>query len=109
MSASGDLRSACARALELSQQMLRAAENAEWDNVTALEAQRAQVLAAAFPTAEATAFDAASAEILRQVLRLNEEIQARAASARDECGATLEQLRKGRQAVAGYTQVLAVR
>ena len=86
------------RALQLSQQMLAAAQAQAWDTVTALDAERDPLLLGAH------APDATTRAQLAQILACNRELEAQVARARDVVAAHWQRENARLQAVAAYTQ-----
>ncbi|MEW9572820.1 flagellar protein FliT [Rhodanobacter sp. Si-c] len=71
------------RALEVSNAMLAAAREGQWDSLPRMEVERAPLLRAGHPR------DERSRELLEQLLARNEEMLDLAARARDEVADTL--------------------
>ena len=86
------------RALQLSQQMLVAAQARAWDTVTALDVERDPLLR------DAHAPDATTRAQLAQILACNREIGAQVAHARDAVAVQWQRENTRLQAVAAYTQ-----
>lgn len=87
-----------ARALQLSRQMLAAAQAQAWDTVTALDAEREPLLLGAH------APDAATRTQLAQILACNRELATQVARARDAVARQWQRENTRRQAVAAYAQ-----
>ncbi len=86
------------RALQLSQQMLAAAQIQVWDIVAALNDQRDPLLLGAHAPDDATRAQ------LAQILECNRELGALVALARDEAASQCQRERARGQAVAAYAQ-----
>lgn len=87
-----------ARALQLSQQMLLAAEACEWTTLSALDAERDPLLLGAH------APDAATRNQLAQILACNREVAAHVARARAAAAASWQREHARDQAIAAYGQ-----
>ena len=87
------------RALQLSQQMLTAAQAQAWETVTALEVERDPLLHDAF------APDATTREQLAQILACNHQLEVHVARARDAVAVEWQRDNLGLQAITAYTQV----
>jgi hypothetical protein len=86
------------RALQLSQQMLAAAQAQAWDTVSALEAERDPLLLGAH------APDATTRAQLAQILACNRELQLQVARGRDAAAMQWQRENLRLQAVAAYAQ-----
>ncbi len=86
------------RALQLSQQMLAAAQAQAWETVTALDAERDPLLL------DAHAPDATTRNQLAQILACNRELEAQVALARDDVAVQWQHENMRVQAIAAYTQ-----
>jgi hypothetical protein len=89
---------ALTRALQLSRQMLAAAQAQAWDTVSALDAERDPLLLGAH------APDATTRAQLAQILACNRELEARVAHARDVVAVHWQRENSRLQAVAAYAQ-----
>lgn len=84
------------RALDVSQRMLAASEQAEWDNVQALQEQLQQALDAAGPATETTR------HAFERLATNQRRIGQRAASARDALNLEMGRHRYSRRALDAY-------
>lgn len=87
-----------ARALQLSQRMLLAAQAMEWVTLSALEAEREPLLLGAH------APDAATRSQLAQILACNRELESHVARARDAAAANWAREHARDRAIAAYAQ-----
>jgi hypothetical protein len=87
-----------ARALQLSQHMLAAAQAQAWDTVAALELEREPLLLGAL------APDASTRAQLAQIIACNRDIETRVAEARDVAAVQWQRENTRAQAVAAYAQ-----
>ena len=87
-----------ARALQLSQHMLAAAQAQAWDTVAALELEREPLLLGSL------APDAKTRAQLAQIIACNRDIETRVAEARDAAAVQWQREHTRAQAVAAYAQ-----
>jgi hypothetical protein len=87
-----------ARALQLSQHMLAAAQRQAWDTVAALEMEREPLLLGAL------APDAGTRAQLALIIACNRDIASRVADARDAAAVQWQRENTRAQAVAAYAQ-----
>ncbi|HXE79093.1 MAG TPA: flagellar protein FliT [Rhodanobacter sp.] len=87
-----------AKALAISQQMLVAAQAAEWETVAALYIEREPLLLGVH------APDGATRNQLAQILACNRELESHVARARDEAAANWQREHARDQAIAAYVK-----
>jgi len=100
--ASSDLQSLLSQALELSQQMLQAAEADEWGSLVALEAERAPLLPQLFAGEQLTPELSA---VVEQIIAIDQRTMALGEKGRNLAGKELRSLTQGRQATSAYDAV----
>jgi len=98
-----------ARVLTMTQQMLAHAAVGEWEQVTELEQERRDDLAACFSEPVSLADSALIAEALAALLSLNEELMAKLNVAKSEVMETSVQFSRNRTAVGNYSAMQASR
>jgi len=93
------------RILDLSRQMLRRSEAGEWEEAGNLEQQRRGLIQDCFPLTEEVAADPSTATVLEQIIDIDSKIMELGTKARQDVGAVLGKLQKGRQATNAYRKV----
>jgi len=91
--------------LSLSERMLESARRADWDEVQALEARRRPMLETCFPLLEPPPDAAGMAQQIRRIIDLDRQVLALAGRAREEAGAALGDISRGRLATEVYGRV----
>lgn len=94
-----------AHVLTLTKKMLAHAESGEWEQVTELELERRDDLAACFSDAVVAADSVLIAEAIAALLHLNEELMAKLKVARDEVMAQGIEYSRKQNAVGSYRAI----
>jgi|GEM_PF-6609205 len=91
-------------AVRLSEEMLEAGRQREWEQFAKLEAQRARVLEALFSAATEMQLSTSLSPGIRRILSIDEETIAICESVKKDCADELASISKSRQAHDSYTR-----
>jgi hypothetical protein len=91
--------------LGLTLRMLRNASDDEWEELQVVEARRRELITACFPLDDSIVDPRQAAEQLRQVIETGEMVAELVATARDEAGNALGELKQRRTATRAYQLV----
>ncbi len=91
--------------LQLSQQMLKLAEDDKWEEIVDLDEQRHRLISATFPL-NAEQLDISSAvTLIKHIMELDERVTALGTDAKQNMATVLSDIQKGRQATNAYHKV----
>ncbi len=93
------------RALRLTEQMERAARDAQWERLEVLESERRPLLRDCFPLDDPGLDPATALKRVRRMVELDRAVMGRIAAARDEAAEALGRIGQGRTATQAYEQV----
>jgi hypothetical protein len=90
----------------MTQAMLKAAHNGEWEQLSVLEGDRQQKMSAVTPGDVSPSEAASLAAGMQEILSLNQEIAGLVETERRRCGEELGQFKRARQATQAYQKTI---
>lgn len=90
------------KATLLTEQMLHAAENADWSELTEVVAVRALELEQAFSTESSDTLDESAKPTLEKLIDLNQQVEQLCRNAKQDLATELRRFTKNKQAAAAY-------